>query len=82
VVEILGNEQEIICEEIQENRNELRTTQERILFNMELFKEKSAQEIKEIIINSKSTNEFNDFTQRLIAVQENMKEYSRMETQH
>jgi hypothetical protein len=82
VIEILGNGREIICKEIQENRNDIRTTQERIINNMELFVERSAQEIRETIVDSRYTDEFNDFTQRLITLQENMKEFNRMETQH
>jgi septal ring factor EnvC (AmiA/AmiB activator) len=60
----------------------MKKAQERILINMELFNGKSIQDIKETIIESKNTNEFNEFTQRLIALQENMKEFSRIETQH
>jgi DNA-binding transcriptional MerR regulator len=54
VVEILGNGQEKICKEIQENNNELRTMQERILISMRLFNEASTQEIKEMIIQSRN----------------------------
>jgi hypothetical protein len=82
VVEILENGQERICKEIQENNNEMRMIQERVLTNMKLFFGSSTQEIKEIIIESRNMEDFNDFTQRLMAVQDNMKEFSRMENQH
>jgi carboxylesterase type B len=82
VVEILGKGQERICKEIQENNMEIRMMQERVLHNIELFRKMSTQEIKEMIINSGNRDEFNEFAQRLIAMQENMKEFRRMEDQH
>jgi serine/threonine protein phosphatase PrpC len=85
---IMIENQIMLQENIQKITQDIRNKKERDLDkSMETIitlhcKEKSTQEIKEIIINSRSTNEFNDVRQRPITVQENMKEFSRIETQH
>jgi hypothetical protein len=82
VVEVLENGQEIICGEIQESREELNKVQENVLANMELFNKQTIQDIRSTIVESNNTEAFNEFTQRLIMIQDNMKEFSRVEAQH
>jgi 16S rRNA C1402 (ribose-2'-O) methylase RsmI len=69
IVEILGNGQEGICKELTENNYEIRSMQERILTNMKTFNEANTQEIKRMILETRNTEEFNDFTQRLFILQ-------------
>jgi hypothetical protein len=82
VVEILENGQKKICKEMAENYFESRTMQETIPTNMKAFSETSTREIVRIIMETRNTEEFNEFGQRLFTIQENMKEFDRLENQY
>jgi hypothetical protein len=82
VVEMLENYQEIICREVQKNRESLRRVQETLLRNMEIFNRQTVQNIKSAIIESNNIEAFNQLAEKLIMIQESMKEFNRMESQH